>query len=347
MSSLYAAPFLSTVLADHGADVVKIEPPGGDSYRHVPTRLWSLVARGKQSLVVDLRTDEGCAQVRELVAAVDVVVVNMPARLLERRGLGWETLSAINPSLVMVVVSGFGLDGPYADRPGNGTLAEASAGLTHVTGDPDGPPVLPSTALGDAITGYIGAFGVLAACYRQRSGGGGALVDVNPVDAVLQMMGPVLAGYDVSGPPPGRLGSRLPGHVVRNVFQAGDGRWVVISASTPRHLRDLATTCGQQPDVPVAALEEAVRQWVSARPRNEVLEVLGGQRLPVAPVNDAADLLGDPHLTQRGAIRRVDTVENGPVFNPAPAPRFAGHGTTGGTRTPDLDEHAAPLFAPR
>src|SRR3954471_8384184 len=165
-STLYAAPFISTVLADHGADVVKIEPPGGDPYRHADSRIWPLLARNKKSVVADLRTPDGAALVRALAAESDVLVVNMPTRLLLRLELDYDTIAAINPDLVYGHVPGFGADGPYADRPGNGSLAEAMAGLTHMTGAADGPPTLASIAVGDAVTGYVGAFGVLAACYQ-------------------------------------------------------------------------------------------------------------------------------------------------------------------------------------
>ena len=244
-ATLYAGPFISTVLADHGADVIKVEPPGGDPYRQGQARMWPLLARNKRSVVADLRATEGAALVRALVPDLDVIVVNMPERLLIPAGLDAASLFEINPGLVYVHVTGFGLDGPYAGRPGSGTLGEALGGLTHVTGAPDGPPVLASVPLGDAVTGYVGAFGVLAACYqRMAHGARGQVIDVNPVDAMLQMTGPVLTQHIDGAAPPGRLGSALRGSPLRGVFRARDQAWVAVSASTPRHLREIAELCG-------------------------------------------------------------------------------------------------------
>ena len=261
-ATLYAGPFISTVLADHGADVIKIEPPGGDGYRHGAHRMWPLLARNKRSVVADLRSKDGADLVRTLAPDLDVVVVNMPARLLTENGLDYDSLRAINPGLIYVHVTAYGLDGPYGGRPGSGTLGEALAGLTHMTGAADGPPVLPSVALGDAITGYVGAFGVLAACYhRLAHGASGQLIDVNPVDAMLQMTGPVLTQHDDGAPPPSRMGSRLTGSLLRGVFRTSDDAWVAISASTPRHLREIAELCG--PPDPTATWR---RRWNSGCP---------------------------------------------------------------------------------
>ena len=343
-ATLYAGPFISTVLADHGADVIKIEPPGGDGYRHGAHRMWPLLARNKRSVVADLRTKDGADLVRALAADLDVVVVNMPARLLTENGLDYDSLRAINPGLIYVHVTAYGLDGPYGGRPGSGTLGEALAGLTHMTGAADGPPVLPSVALGDAITGYVGAFGVLAACYhRLAHGAAGQLIDVNPVDAMLQMTGPVLTQHDDGAPPPSRLGSRLTGSLLRGVFRTSDDGWVAISASTPRHLREIAELCGHSGsggDVPAQ-----VERWLSGRKRAEAIAEFTARRLPIAPVATAQDVLDDEHLLARDAVRYVRTAEHGPVAGPAPAPRLTGCTADLPWRTPDLDEHGAAITA--
>jgi formyl-CoA transferase len=343
-ASLYAAPFISTVLADHGADVIKIEPPGGDDYRR--GAMWPLLARNKRSVVADLRSRDGAGLVRALAGDLDVVVVNMPARLLAEVGLDHDTLRSINPDLIYVHVTGYGLDGPYAGRPGSGTLGEALSGLTHMTGAPDGPPVLASLPLGDAVTGYVGAFGVLAACYhRMAHGARGQLIDVNPVDAMLQVTGPVLAQHADGCPPPGRLGSGLAGSPLRGVFRTRDGAWVAISSSTPRHLREIAALCGHDEfDVsgqPAGDVAPQVRQWVAERERAEVIAAFAARRLPIAPVATAQDVLDDEHLRARRAVRYVHTAEHGPVAVPAPAPRLPGAVADLAWRTPDLDEHGA------
>lgn len=318
-ASLLAAPLISSVLADHGADVVRLEPPGGDPYRESARHLWALTARGKRSLVLDLEVAEDRRRLHAVIPGIDVIVVNEPTARLQRRGLDHETLTALNSGLIYVHVSGFGLDGPAAGRPGNGTLAEAFSGLTHMTGDPDGPPVLPSVPLGDAVMAYVGAFGIMTAWYqRQMNGGAGQVIDVNPVDAMLHMTAPVLSGFDGSAPPPHRLGSRLPGIGLRNVFATGDGGWVAVSASTSRQERSIRELVGAgDSDAP----EVALGRWAAARPRDEVLAVLQEARIPVAPVNTAADILADPHLRHRNAIRTLRTEGDDAVQVPAPAPR--------------------------
>jgi crotonobetainyl-CoA:carnitine CoA-transferase CaiB-like acyl-CoA transferase len=334
-ATLYAAPFISTVLADHGADVIKVEAPGGDGYRHGTHRMWPLLARNKRSVVADLRSHEGAQLVRALVPDLDVVVVNMPDRLLGENGLDYESLRAINPGLIYVHVTGFGLDGPYAARPGSGTLGEALGGLTHMTGEADGPPVLASVPVGDAVTGYVGAFGVLAACYhRMAHGAPGQLIDVNPVDAMLQVTGPVLTQHDAGG---------LAASGLRGVFRTGDDAWVAISASTPRHLREIAGLCGHSEfdasGMPIGDVSPQVGRWVAARGRAAVLAEFAGRRLPIAPVATAQDMLDDEHLLARGSVRYVHTCEHGPVAGPAPAPRLLGSPSDLAWRTPDLDEH--------
>jgi formyl-CoA transferase len=345
-ATLYAGPFISTVLADHGADVIKIEPPGGDDYRRGPARMWPVLARNKRSVVADLRSRDGADLVRALVPELDVVVVNMPARLLTEAALDHVSLRAINPDLIYVHVTGYGLDGPYAGRPGSGTLGEALSGLTHMTGAPDGPPVLASVPLGDAVTGYVGAFGVLAACYhRMAHGAGGQLIDVNPVDAMLQVTGPVLALHTEGSAPPGRLGSGLAGSALRGVFRTRDDAWVAISASTPRHLREIAMLCHHSEfdgsGTPVGDVVPQVRRWVADRERADVIAAFVARRLPIAPAATAQDVLDDEHLRARRSVRYVHTAEHGPVAGPAPAPRLHGGVAERAWRTPDIDEHGA------
>ncbi|MBY8862868.1 CoA transferase [Nocardia sp. CA2R105] len=351
-STLYAAPYLATLLADHGADVVKIEQPGGDTYRHHPGRMWPLLARGKRSVELDLRSDEGCAVLRRLVADVDVLVVNLPPATLAKRGIDFPTLHALNPELVYVSVTGYGQDGPYADRPGNGTIGEAFTGLTHVTGDPDGPPVLPSVPMGDAVTAVTGAFGVLAACYhRLAHGGGGQLVDVNPIDSLLQAGAPIHAEYDGAGEVPVRLGSRLRDSVVRNVFPTEDDRWVAISASTPRHLSDLATLAGHglrdDDGVPIGDVEASVREWTSKRHHTAVVEELVNRRLPVSLVQTAREIRDDAHVRSRGCLTEMTTDEQGAITVPVAAPRLSVTPAEPASRTPVVGQHTDAVLGGR
>jgi crotonobetainyl-CoA:carnitine CoA-transferase CaiB-like acyl-CoA transferase len=321
-ATLYAGPFVSTMLADHGANVIKVEPPGGDPYRH--RSLWPVLARNKRSITLDLRSDEGCALLRDLAARVAVLVLNMLPRQLEQRGLTWKRLSAVNPGLVLVCLTGFGLDGPNADLPGSGTLGEAFAGVTHMTGEADGKPTFASLAVGDAITGFVGAFGVLAACFERVRTGRGQVVDVNPVDALLHVAAPALADCVPDAPPPGRLGGRLAGSPVRNTYRCADGSWVAISCSTPRHLAQLLELAGE-PDADAEAADAAVAAWIATLLRAEVVARMGARRLPVVPVHDARSLQADPHVIARGSVRTVATPEAGERCVVAPAPRFPAH----------------------
>ena len=302
-ASLYAGPFISTLLADHGADVIKVEPPGGDPYR--ARAMWAILGRNKRSVTIDLRSDAGCDLLRRLVAHIDVLVVNLLPHQLERRGLTWERLSEVNPDLVLVCVTSFGLDGPNADLPGSGTLGEAFAGLTHLTGDPDGKPVLASVPLGDAVTGWVGAFGVLAASYDRANGGRGRLVDVNPVDALLHIAAPAIAEWVPGERPPMRQGGRLAGSPVRNTYRCKDGGWVAISCSTPRHLDQLLELVGHRPStdtVDDGEIDRAVSAWAGRTVRAELIEQMAACRLPVAPVHDAATLRDDPHVLARTCL---------------------------------------------
>ena len=322
-ASLYAGPFISTLLADHGADVIKVEPPGGDAYR--ARAMWAILGRNKRSVTIDLGSEPGCDLLRRLVAHVDVLVVNLLPHQLERRGLTWDRLSAINPDLVLACVTSFGLDGPNAHLPGSGTLGEAFAGLTHLTGDPDGKPVLASVPLGDAVTGWVGAFGVLAACYERARGGGGRVIDVNPVDALLHIAAPAIAEWVPGEPPPTRQGGRLSGSPVRNTYRCKDGAWVAISCSTPRHLEQLLELIGHQPsgdDVDDGEIDRAVSAWAARTVRAELIDQMAASRLPVAPVHDAATLRDDRHVVARCALRTLESSDVGERVVPAPAPRF-------------------------
>ena len=341
---MYAAPMIATLLADHGADVLKVEPPEGDPYRAHPA-MWSVVARNKGSVVIDLRSEEGCEQLRRMVRDIDVIVVNMPPALLKRRGLDYERLSAINPGLIMAHFSGYGLDGPLATAAGNGTVSEAFAGFTHMTGQSDGPPVLPSVPLGDGLSGFSGAFGVLAACYnRMTNGGKGALIDVNPVDAILQITGTVLAGYDGKSAPPRRLGNRVAAPNLRNVFETADGKWIVYALSTPRQWADIAALTGYVGDPNnLAELEVSVRKWTHTKTREGVLKELLPRGMMVAPANDASDLLADGHIRARHSLLHVQGPDGSEALTPAPAPRFVGRAVPAVMHTPVLGEDNARL----
>jgi crotonobetainyl-CoA:carnitine CoA-transferase CaiB-like acyl-CoA transferase len=334
------------MLGDLGADVVKAEPPQGDPMRSMGQRrgdrsvAWEQIGRNKRSIVLDLDRDgEGAddrATFRRLVVATDVLVENLPTRVRERWGCTYEELTAANPRLVVVSVSCYGRTGPYADRPGAGTLAEAYAGLTHMTGEPDGPPMLTSVAIGDTMTAFAGVMGALAACWGRDAGGrGGALVDVSMYEPVLAVMGATLAGWEGAGPVPTRNGSRVHGGVPRNVYATRDGRHIVVSGTTDAQVARMLELLGRTSDedrerfgraerrAQVAdELDGLVAAWIASRDRDEVVAALLEARIGVSPVNDVADVLADPHVGARGSVTAVGADD--PVLATAPLPVISG-----------------------
>jgi crotonobetainyl-CoA:carnitine CoA-transferase CaiB-like acyl-CoA transferase len=364
ISTLFAAPQIAAVLGDLGADVVKVEPPQGDPLRAMGTQrdgrslMWALAARNKRSITLDLDNDAGRDLFHGLVERADVLVENFSSSTLERWHCTYDELAARNGRLVMVSVSCYGATGPYRDRPGAGTLAEAFGGLTNMIGEADGPPMLPSVALGDTVTAMAGVIGTLAACYhRDAGGGGGQHVDVSMYEPILQLLAGAVVAYDPTGATPRRTGSRVPGGVPRNVYRTGDGHWVVASGTTDAQVARLLPLIGRDsPDdrarfgrstERLAAADELdglVADWIAARDRRDVIEAFLGARIPAAPVNDLPAILDDPHVSGRASLVRVDDEELGPLTMPAPTPRLSA--TPGRVRAtgPKLGAHNDEVF---
>ncbi|HEY5165710.1 MAG TPA: CoA transferase [Acidimicrobiia bacterium] len=321
LATLYSAPQVGAMLGDLGADVVKVEPPGGDPMRRMGvirdgvSRNWSWVARAKRSIMLDLDATNDRATFGDLVSAADVLIENLTPGVRSRWNCTFDALAAVNPRLVVVAVSCYGLTGPYADRPGAGTLAEAFGGLTHLTGEPDGPPMLASVPLGDTLTAFSGVIATLAACWdRDRGGGLGRLVDVSMYEPILQVLGGTIAGYDPDDPP-ARSGSRVRGGAPRNVYRTGDGAYVAVSGTTdPQVARLLVLLDRDGPadrerygraETRVARADELdalVAAWIAARDRETVVDAFLRARIPVAPVNDVGAVLTDPHVAARGSV---------------------------------------------
>jgi crotonobetainyl-CoA:carnitine CoA-transferase CaiB-like acyl-CoA transferase len=318
LATLYSAPQIGAMLADLGADVVKVEAPGGDPMRRMGvirdgvSRTWSWVARGKRSIVLDLDATDDRATFGDLVAVADVLLENLTPAVRTRWDCTFDALAAVNPRLVVVAVSCYGLTGPYADRPGAGTLAEAFGGLTALTGEPDGPPMLASVPLGDTLTAFSGVIGALAAGWgRDRGDGLGRLVDVSMYEPVLQVLGGTIAAYDPDDPP-ARTGSRVRGGAPRNVYRTRDGAYVAVSGTTDPQVarllvlldRDNAaererygraeTRLGRADE-----LDALVAAWIAARDRDTVVDAFLGARIPIAPVNEVGAVLADPHIRAR------------------------------------------------
>jgi crotonobetainyl-CoA:carnitine CoA-transferase CaiB-like acyl-CoA transferase len=349
LSILFSAPQVSAILGDLGADVVKLEPPardgkpGGDPMRGMGAQrggkslMWALVARNKRTVTCDPTTSAGRALLHRLVAAADVVVENLPAPTLAKWRATPDELLAVNPDAIVVSVSCYGSTGPYAGRDGNGSLAEAFGGLTHMTGEADGPPMLPSIPLGDTLTAIAGVVGTLAACYhRDAKGGRGQKVDVSMFEPVLQLLTGAVVAYQDGDAAPHRTGSRVPNGVPRNVYRTSDDAWLVVSGTTDNQVARLLPILGLDTEAGRARygtvalrvqhadeLDGVVAEWIAAHDRDEVIETFLDARIPVAPVNTVADIVADPHVRARGGLVTVDDEQLGPVRMLAPLARLS------------------------
>ena len=323
LATVIAGPGAARYLADYGADVLKIERPGsGDSTRGmgVPypadgtSLYWKMVARNKRCAVVDLKTDDGLATILRLVDDAHVLVENFRPGTLERLGLGPEVLLERNPKLVILRVTGFGQDGPYAGRAGFATIAEAMSGFASLNGEPDGGPLLPPIALTDEITALVGAFAIMTALWS----GIGQVVDVNLLESLFQCMGPLPGAYATSGYLQPRLGSGIPYSVPRGTWVCADGHWVAVSTSAESVAErvmeligfgdrtDLHTFNGR-----IAARDEVdarMAAFCAERSLADVLSAFDDAQAAAAPIYDMADIATDPHYAARGAIITVDGV---------------------------------------
>ena len=346
LTTLLAAPQIAAMLGDFGADVVKLEPLAGDPLRQIGVRrgegspAWAWVSRNKRAMTLDLDHADGQHIFQRLVLEADVLVENLTPALRERWQCSYETLSARNPRLVVVSVSCFGQTGPLAAEPGAGALAEAFAGFAHMNGESDGPPILPSLPLGDAMTGFSGVIGTLLACYwrdRRDSGSGrGQHVDISLYEPILQLLGLPIATYSGEGQGPRRSGSRVEGGVPRNLYRCRDGRFLALSGTTDAQVARVLGVIGRdRPEdharygksaarLAVAdELDDLVASWIAGRDRDTVLAAFRAERVPVAPVHDLAELTRDPHVLARESLTTFQDVAVGQVSLVSPTPKLS------------------------
>ena len=353
LGTLIAAPFAARMLAEFGADVVKIEQPGsGDPLRtwrrlHQGTSLWwYLQSRNKKSIAIDLKSPEGRAVALRLAAQADVVIENFKPGSLEKLGLGWDVLSALNPDLTLVRISGYGQTGPYRDRSGFGAIGEAMGGLRFTTGDPESPPARVGISLGDSLASLHGVIGALMSLLRVKTGQGkGQVVDVSLYESVFNLMESLVPEYDLMGHVRTRTGGALPGISPSNTYPSSDGRHVVIAGNSDAIFKRLMRVVGR-PDLaddPALAsndgrvrsnalLDAAIAAWTSQRTMDDILAVLDADDVPAGRIYSVADIVEDPHYAARDMILPVELPGDITVKMPGIAPKLGD--TPGAVRWP-------------
>ena len=326
LGQLIAGPFAAKLFAEFGAEVIKLEPPGtGDPLRqwrllHEGTSLWWYVqARNKKSVTVDLRSPDGQEIARRLAREADIVVENFRPGTLEKWGLGYDALAAINPGLIMVRLSGFGQTGPYRDRPGFGAVGESMGGMRHVTGFPERPPVRMNISIGDALAALHGVIGALMALHhREARGGKGQVVDVALYEAVFNMMESLVPDYDLFGEIRGRIGTGLTNIVPSNTYTTRDGKSVVIAGNGDSIYKRLMHAIGRDdlgldPDLAnnvgrvgrTADIDGAIGEWAATHELEAIVKALEAADVPHGKIYTAADIVADPQYLAREMIRQV------------------------------------------
>ena len=366
-STVIAGPRIAMYLGDIGADVIKVEHPehGDDTRRFGAQRdgvsmYWKLVSRNKRCITLNLSAPEGQEIARKLFATADVLIENFRPGTLERWNLAPPSLIEDNAGLVIARVTGFGQDGPYAGRPGFATLAEAMSGLASITGEPDGPPLLPPIALADEVTGLFGTWAVLAALYwRDARGGQGQILDLSLYESLMQLLGPLPLAWDQLEYMQPRMGSRLPYSTPRNAYECSDGKWVGLSATAQRVAMRLFDAIGRPElkDDPRFAtnnerlihadvLDAIIAEWMSRHTRDEALDAFETHDAALAPIYDVSEFMSDPHVEARGSIATVDDPEWGPMRMQAVHPRFGATPGRIATAGPNqMGAHNAEVYA--
>ncbi len=343
LGALIAGPFCAKILAEFGAEVIKIEPPGqGDplrKWRYVKDGTsvwWHVQSRGKKSVALDLRKPEGQAIARKLALAADIVVENFRPGTMEEWGMGYDALAAANPGLVMVRISGYGQTGPYRERPGFGVIGEAMGGLRHVTGTPDRPPSRTGISIGDTLSALYGVIGAMMALESRRRTGRGQVVDVALYESVFSVMESLLPEFDAFGAVRERTGSILPGIAPSSAYRCSDGSFVLIGANADSIFKRLCKAMGRDDLADDASLAHndgrAARQawldgeieaWTSAHSPAEVLAALETAEVPASKIYSIADIAADPHYAAREMIRQIRLSDGATLKVPGVVPKLS------------------------
>ncbi|MCC7427516.1 MAG: CoA transferase [Alphaproteobacteria bacterium] len=333
-ASIFAGPLVASTLGDFGADVIKIEHPRGDALRGMGLRKngiplwWKVTSRNKRCITLSLSHPRGAEIFKRLVADADVLVENFRPGTMEKWGLGYEELAKINPRLIMVRVTGYGQTGPYRNRPGFGTIAEAFSGFAHITGFPDGPPTLPPFGLADGVAAYYGTFATMFAIYDRdvRGTGKGQVVDLSIYEPLFSLLGPQSINYDQLGVLQGRTGNRSVNNAPRDAYRTKDGRYVALSAAAPSVRMRVMRLCGGEAAANDPRFETTegrikhsdeingiVARWVAERNLDQVLKAFAETEAAIGPVNDIAQIFADPQFQARNDIIALPDEDLGQV----------------------------------
>ncbi|MDQ0739078.1 CaiB/BaiF CoA-transferase family protein [Pseudomonas sp. W4I3] len=344
IGTLIAAPFAARVMAEFGAEVIKIEAMGqGDPLRkwrklHEGTSLWwYLQSRNKKSLALDLKSPEGLSLIKQLLGDADVLIENLRPGGLEKLGLGWDVLHALNPKLTLVRISGYGQTGPYRDRPGFGAIGEAMGGIRYTTGNPDSPPARVGVSLGDSLASLHGVIGALMSLLRVKTGqGDGQIVDVSLAESVFNLMESLVPEYDMLGHVRERSGGALPGIAPSNTYLTADGAYVVIAGNSDPIYKRLMTTIGRADlaEAPEFAhndgraaksglLDAAITHWTSSLPIEQVLSALEAAEVPAGRIYSVADIVSDPHYQARDMLLDAELPGGVSVKMPGIVPKLS------------------------
>ena len=363
LGSMYAAPTAGRMLRDFGAEVIKVEDPRTGDYARqwVPQHNglaigFARLNAGKRSVGIDLRSSAGRDLVLRIVPHVDVVVESFRPGRLEEWGLGYDALRAVNDKIILTRVSGFGQTGPYRDRPGFGTVAEAASGYAFLNGWPDTPPTSPPFGFADSIAGIAAAYGTAMALFDRERGGGGREVDVALYEPLMFILGDAILRYSVTGEIMQRQGNSSGAASPRGIYQAGDGRWLSIAASSQNIAMRLFDAMGRSdmksdPRFATNAarlqnneiVQKVVRDWVASMPRDEVLAILDKAEVVAAPVNDASDIVADQHFRQRTLVELTGSALGRGIV-PGPVLHLDGYEGPGYHGVPEIGEHTREIL---
>jgi crotonobetainyl-CoA:carnitine CoA-transferase CaiB-like acyl-CoA transferase len=365
LGQLIAGPFASKILAEFGADVIKVEPPsGGDPLRgwrliHEGTSVWwAAHARNKRSLTLDLRTPEGQVIIRQLASDADILIENFRPGTMEKWGLGFKDLHAINPKLIMLRVSGYGQSGPYRDRPGFGVIGEAMGGLRYLSGEPGRPPVRVGVSIGDTLSGLHGVIGVMMALrHREQQGGLGQEVDVALYESVFNMMESLLPEYSKFGAVRQPSGASMPGIVPTNAYLCKDGRYALIAGNGDSIYKRLMESIGRpelanDPELAnnvgraanVERIDQAISDFTCQHDLDLVLELMNKAGVPAGKSYDAADIAKDPHYQARDMILEAKLPDGSSVAVPGIVPKLSATPGQITREAPTLGQHTGEIL---